>query len=236
MAGATRNGHLEHVNSTPRASPLGRVHLILDEATIREDPRVLERVARLLEAGLPSLQLRFARAAAGGAAPAGKRATAAFALEEAVESFAAARALAREGGALVLVNGPFHAAKRLEADGVHLPASGPPIGEAREVLGPGVLAGRSAHDAKELARAAGADWVFLSPLFATRSKPGAPALGVEAFARLAASAPSPVYALGGITRESLPACFAAGACGVAAISALLEAGGPAFVREAMRGG
>jgi thiamine-phosphate pyrophosphorylase len=63
----------------------------------------------------------------------------------------------------------------------------------------------SAHDAVELRRArrSGADLVFLSPIFATASHPGAAALGAIRWTGLARSAGLPVAALGGIDGTAL---------------------------------
>jgi len=60
---------------------------------------------------------------------------------------------------------------------------------------------RSVHDEREAraAREVGADLVFISPIFATRSHPGTPALGTERAARLAEMAGCPAIALGGMT-------------------------------------
>jgi thiamine-phosphate pyrophosphorylase len=57
-----------------------------------------------------------------------------------------------------------------------------------------------AHDLAEIraAEAAGASLIFLSPVFATRSHPDAPALGPAAFAALARQTDLPVIALGGM--------------------------------------
>jgi thiamine-phosphate pyrophosphorylase len=77
----------------------------------------------------------------------------------------------------------------------------------------------SAHDAPGLraARRAGATLVFLGPVFATASHPGAPSLGTRRFARLLAAAPLPVLALGGVTgarARALPrSCRGAGVIG-----------------------
>ncbi|TMJ15796.1 MAG: thiamine phosphate synthase [Alphaproteobacteria bacterium] len=62
---------------------------------------------------------------------------------------------------------------------------------------------RSAHNLRELRAAAraGADLVFLSPVFATRSHPGAPPLGPRRFALIAHQARVPVIALGGMNEE-----------------------------------
>ena len=86
------------------------------------------------------------------------------------------------------------------------------------------LVGRSCHDAGEVARAAaeGCDWVFVSPVFPTSSKPGyGPALGPAGLARLARGAP-PVYALGGVTPGGVPYCLHAGAHGVAVMGPLMR--------------
>lgn len=59
----------------------------------------------------------------------------------------------------------------------------------------------TAHDGGELqaAIAARVDGVFLSPVFATASHPGAQTLGVHGFHVLAQQSPLPVIALGGMT-------------------------------------
>jgi thiamine-phosphate pyrophosphorylase len=61
----------------------------------------------------------------------------------------------------------------------------------------------SVHNLRELkaAERAGADLVFLSPVFATRSHPGARPLGPRRFSLLAHQARVPVVALGGMDAE-----------------------------------
>ena len=61
----------------------------------------------------------------------------------------------------------------------------------------------SAHDLREIraAERAGADLIFLSPVYPTRSHPGAPALGAGRFALLAHQTRVPVIALGGMNAE-----------------------------------
>jgi len=58
------------------------------------------------------------------------------------------------------------------------------------------------HDLRELARAAHAEAVLFSPVFPTRSHPGAKVLGPLRFRLLAARAKVPVIALGGMDRRS----------------------------------
>jgi thiamine-phosphate pyrophosphorylase len=116
--------------------------------------------------------------------------------------------------------------------GVHLRRSDP-LPRTRPVL-----LGRSCHDANELARAAaeGCDYVTVSPVTSTASKPGhGPALGPDRFAELAQQTgdahgrrPS-VYALGGVTPDNAGDWLAAGADGVAVMGAVMRADDPGTV-------
>jgi thiamine-phosphate pyrophosphorylase len=110
--------------------------------------------------------------------------------------FAELAELARAGGHFVILSGSAELARQWGADGIY----GPPerLGQA-----PGLLRLATAHDAREigLANRAGADGVFLSPVFPTRSHPGGQSLGISAFHDLAAQAEMPVIALGGMTTE-----------------------------------
>lgn len=80
----------------------------------------------------------------------------------------------------------------------------------------------SAHTVTEVLQAekAGADLVFVSPVFPTRSHPNSRALGLEGLTELARHATMPVIALGGMTEERARRISAAGAYGWAAIDAL----------------
>ena len=121
----------------------------------------------------------------------------------------------------LVVAGDVRLAARLGA-GVHLRGGRWP-GAARPRRG---LCTASAHNQPELARARrmGARVVFISPVFATRSHPGASGLGAYGFRRLARAAPGHMAcALGGVNggnvRRLGKTCR-----GVGAIEALLTAG------------
>jgi len=90
----------------------------------------------------------------------------------------------------------------------------------------GGLLTAAAHDRGGLARAAqlGADAALLSPVFPTRSHPGAKPLGLLTFRRLARQAALPVIALGGVDRTTLLLLKAAPIAGVAALGALSDPG------------
>ncbi len=75
-------------------------------------------------------------------------------------------------------------------------------GAPAQVAGKPGLRLATAHSLTEIAAAtrAGAHAILLSPVYATRSHPGARALGVVRFLMLARHSPLPVIALGGMTR------------------------------------
>lgn len=137
--------------------------------------------------------------------------------------FAATKVLAQEAkrfGAKVLLNGRADMAAAAGASGVHLPSDGLPTARVRQLFPRPFLIVRSCHTEEEVRLAAceGADAVTLGPVYATPSKAAlGPPMGLERFARIAASAPIPVLALGGVGVAEVPEVMAAGAAGVAAI-------------------
>ncbi|TCB97447.1 thiamine phosphate synthase [Micromonospora zingiberis] len=107
---------------------------------------------------------------------------------------------------------------------LHLSAAGPYPPPAAD------LVGRSCHDEAELRRLTTEDYVTLSPVHLTRTKPGyGPPLQPEGLARLIrlSPVPVPVLALGGIeTPAQVRACVEAGAAGVAVLGAIMRAPDP----------
>jgi thiamine-phosphate pyrophosphorylase len=147
--------------------------------------------------------------------------------EERRALLAALVAAGRRFGAVVTAHEDIEAVKATGADGVHLPSRGRPAA-ARARL-PGALIGASAHSADEAAALlrTGADYVTVSPVFVTASKPGyGPALGLDGLARIVAEAPGPVVALGGITPENAALCLSTGARGVAVMGEVMRAADP----------
>ena len=131
--------------------------------------------------------------------------------------------LCRGLGLPLVISGDPTLANTHRAAGLHLPGGRrPPVRRRRRLL-----LTASAHDRTELRRAlrAGARLVFLSPVFPTRSHPGAPTLGPLRAARLARALPAGIvraFALGGIDgarARALPPIFA----GAGAIDALATA-------------
>jgi thiamine-phosphate pyrophosphorylase len=140
----------------------------------------------------------------------------------------------RRWGATVTVHEDVDAAVISGAAGVHLPGAGNP--EAARARLPGGLIGASAHSAAEASAllGSGADYVTISPVFPTASKPGyGPAIGLDCLAKIVARIPGPVIALGGISAENAPLCLSAGASGVAVMGEVMRAANPRGVVEAM---
>ena len=135
-----------------------------------------------------------------------------------------ARDGAGRGGALFVVNDRPDIALLLGA-GVHLGQDDLPPAEARLLLGADAVIGRSTHSLAQLEEAVRepVDYVALGPVFATATKGDAEAVVGLAMVRAArALTQLPLVAIGGIDRERAPQVVAAGADGLAVISALLD--------------
>ena len=141
-------------------------------------------------------------------------------------------AIGRRYGATIMAHDDIDVVEATGAAGVHLPGGSDPVLARRQL--PKGLIGVSAHSAAEAAAQlhAGADYVTLSPIFLTDSKPGyGPALGLDALAATAATAPGPVIALAGITPDNAAQCLAAGASGIAVMGEIMRSADPeALVR------
>jgi thiazole tautomerase (transcriptional regulator TenI) len=133
----------------------------------------------------------------------------------------------------VLVNGDPGRARDLGV-GLHLRERDISPPEARKVLGPVAVLGRSVHGPDGASRAAGADYLLAGHVYPSRSKPGLPPLGLSGLAAIVAAAPCPVLAIGGITPERVAEVVRAGAYGVAVIGAIAEADDPHAAAAALR--
>jgi len=124
------------------------------------------------------------------------------------------------------------------ADGMHVGQDDLPAADARRLIGPGMLLGVSVATPEEAraALAAGADYVSVSPVFLTPTKPDAEhAVGLEGVAlirRVVAS--SPLLAIGGIDARNARAVAVAGSDGVAVVSALMRAPDPESAAVTLR--
>jgi thiamine-phosphate pyrophosphorylase len=189
-----------------------RLCLVTDRAQTR-DRDLITVVGECLAAGLPAVQVREKDLPA-------------------VDLARLCRALlplTRAHGARLIVNDRVDVALAVGADAVQRTGTSLPIEDIRAVAGRRLLVGASVHalDEAVAAEAAGADWLVFGPVYDTPSKRRyGPPQGVDALARVAAAVRVPVIAIGGITPERVPEVRAAGAAGVAVISAILGAERP----------
>ncbi|PKL70049.1 MAG: thiamine phosphate synthase [Methanomicrobiales archaeon HGW-Methanomicrobiales-1] len=136
------------------------------------------------------------------------------------------REITRRSSTLFIVNDCLDVALACEADGVHLGQGDLGTAVARQHAPSGFIIGVSVSTVEEACRAVeeGADYVALSPTFSTGSKPDAgPGHGLAMLRAIRQTVAVPVIAIGGINRENIPAVIAAGADGVAVISAVAGA-------------
>jgi thiamine-phosphate pyrophosphorylase len=104
-----------------------------------------------------------------------------------------------------------------------------PPARYKKIFGQHLLVGVSCHSIGEVLAAEqdGADYAFLSPIFAPLSKPSAsPPLGLEALNAAARQAKIPIIALGGVTPQNEKFCLDSGAQGIAGISYFLLSPSP----------
>jgi len=171
-------------------------------------------VGECLAAGLPAVQVREKDLAAADLAALCRR----------------LRAPTRARDALLIVNDRVDVALATDADAVQRTGASLAVDDIRKIAGTRLRIGASVHSLDDAvdAEAKGADWVVFGPVYDTPSKRryGAPQ-GLDALAKVSGRVRIPVIAIGGITPARVGDVRAAGAHGVAAIAAILDAPSPA---------
>lgn len=117
-------------------------------------------------------------------------------------------------------------------DGIHLGQSDVPAQLARRLLGPDAIVGWTANtpahlDAAHAMPPGTLDYLGVGVIRPTATKVDHPEpLGIEGFARLAAATTLPCIAIGGVIADDAVALRAAGAAGMAVVSAICAAADP----------
>lgn len=132
------------------------------------------------------------------------------------------------GKALLIVNDRIDVTLLCDADGAQLGEDGLDVAAARKLLGPDKLIGRSVHSVQGAiaAEREGADYLVLGTIFPTASHPGAEAGGLDLVRHVANAVRIPVLGIGGITVDNAASVMAAGASGIAVITAITLADDP----------
>jgi len=189
-----------------------RVQYISQGATPLEQR---QNIQAALDAGCTWIQLRFK----------GQEEAVVHAVAETV------RKLCAEYKAFFIVNDYARIALETEAHGVHLGLQDMPVPEARAIIGNTRLIGGTANTLKDLQQrvAEGCDYIGLGPLRFTPTKAKlSPMLGLEGYAALLKALQQgditvPIYAIGGISLEDIPALREIGVYGVALSGAITHA-------------
>ncbi len=141
----------------------------------------------------------------------------------------AVRALLKDLGVPLIINDRVDVALAVNAEGVHLGQTDMPIADARRIVGRSMLIGISAECVEDALRAEaeGADYVGISPVFATPTKTDtAPALGLSGVAAIRARVSLPLVGIGGIGPANAAEVIRAGCDGIAVVSAIVAAPSP----------
>ena len=135
------------------------------------------------------------------------------------------REITRRAGVLFFVNDRVDVAVAVGADGVHVGQEDLPVPATRRILGRGRLLGVSASTLEEARRAEedGADYIGFGAVYPTQTKADVCHSGLEELRRVAAEVRVPVVAIGGIKAANAPEVLAAGAHGLAVVSAVVAA-------------
>jgi thiamine-phosphate pyrophosphorylase len=140
-----------------------------------------------------------------------------------IETGRALKAVLAGTGVSLIINDDVEAAFAIGADGVHVGQSDLAAAITRERVGRDMILGLSV-ETEELARRvdpAVVDYVGIGPVFATATKSDhKQPIGFDGLARIVAAAPVPAVAIGGVKAEHAAPALAAGARGIAVVSAI----------------
>jgi thiamine-phosphate pyrophosphorylase len=185
---------------------IGRFHVITDEV-IQNRFSNLELARMALKGGADTIQYRSKSGST----------------REMIDAAIKIKALCSEVNVPLIINDRVDVAIASGADGVHLGHDDFPIPLARKLLGPDAIIGGSAGNIEEALKClyGGVDYIGSGPVFGTKTKSDAGnAIGVETIRIIKDKIPLPVIAIGGITARDVEELLAAGAHGVAVISAV----------------
>ncbi len=146
-----------------------------------------------------------------------------------VEQARALKAALAPLGVPLAINDRLDVALAVDADGLHVGQDDMPVEEARRLMGPGKFIGLSITAVDQVLRpdAEAADYLGVGPIYAQRTKEDAAApLGVEGLRRARSLTRKPIVAIGGLTPDNSAPALAAGADGLAVVSAIVAAADP----------
>lgn len=129
-------------------------------------------------------------------------------------------------GVPLIINDRVDVALAIDADGVHIGQSDMPYKDARKLLGPDKIIGLSVESMEDLLKAneLDVDYVGISPVYGTPTKTDtAEPFGLTGLRKAVELSVHPTVAIGGMNASTIGDVFAAGADGVAVVSAICSA-------------
>ncbi|MCF8051543.1 MAG: thiamine phosphate synthase [Desulfobacterales bacterium] len=188
------------------------LYLVTDRGLSRGRPTI-EVVAAAVRGGVTVVQLREKGAET----------------RDFVKEALAVRRLLEARGIPLIVNDRIDVALAVSADGVHLGQKDMPIDMARKILGPDKIIGISAESVADAVAAekAGADYLGVSPIYATPTKTDTvAALGLEGLRQIREAVDLPLVGIGGLNAGNAAEAIRHGADGIAVVSAIVSADDP----------
>lgn len=132
-------------------------------------------------------------------------------------------------GIPLIINDRVDIALAADADGVHIGQSDMPYETARRLLGPDKIIGLSVENMQQVVQANtfDVDYIGVSPVFATPTKTDTAApFGIEGLREAVTLSRHPAVGIGGMNSSTAARVFAAGAAGIAVVSAIMADDNP----------
>ena len=189
------------------------LYAILDAAPAQSTDSLVPLAQSLAEAGVQLLQLRAKHLSA-----------------RQFQEIATALVAAAPKNARLIINDRPDIASITHAAGVHVGQEDLPVESARQMCPTPQWVGISTHNLEQIRAAnnTSADYIAVGPIYPTTTKQNPdPVVGLDLIRAAKKLTRKPIVAIGGITINSAPAVFQAGADSVAIISDLVNAPDPA---------
>lgn len=188
-----------------------RLYGILDTGYCRPE-RMGAMLEKMIAGGVDIVQLRAKR----------------MAVDRVAELARELHPVSRAAGVPFIINDHPALAGETEVEGMHVGVEDMSVAEARRWAGRACWIGKSSHSVAQALEGAGqgADYLGFGPLFATPTKPDYVPIGTAEIREVYEKVRVPVFCIGGIKLENLPAVLAAGAERVVIVSGILLAVDP----------